>query len=267
MCQFCVEHTKEGKEWYLKSRAYSTELARELDSPWFMDEFFKNFDSTEILRKLLLGVKHSDILSSVGKSLATNYMRANHFGQIVPLEHATEVLRLSGMITLLPCPCVKLLTGESQKKCIGLGPHMFDTLTRFPDYQSFDVLTLKEAESMVTEWDEKGFTHSVWTFRTPYIAAMCNCTEQCMAYKFAVEDRTIDMLRKSDFVSWIDQEKCIECGMCADYCKFGAIDVELRWIDPNLCYGCGVCRQVCPVDAIAMRKKSWRSPQPLFEEH
>jgi ferredoxin len=161
-----------------------------------------------------------------------------------------------GIITVLPCPCVKLLGGRDEKKCIGLGPYMLDTLTRFPDYQSFDVLTTREAESMVTRWDEQGMTHSVWTFRTPYIAAMCNCTEQCMAYKFAIEDNTIDMLRKSDYVSYIDQEKCDGCTMCADYCRFGAIDINRRWIDPDLCYGCGVCRQVCPVGAISMRERA-----------
>ncbi|MGQ9546375.1 MAG: ATP-binding protein [Dehalococcoidia bacterium] len=52
-------------------------------------------------------------------------------------------------------------------------------------------------------------------------------------------------------VAFIDKEKCTECGLCQELCRFGAIkDFE---IDPISCEGCGFCCQVCPVDAIAMK--------------
>ena len=52
-------------------------------------------------------------------------------------------------------------------------------------------------------------------------------------------------------VAFIDQEKCTECGLCQELCRFGAInDFE---VDPVSCEGCGFCYQVCPVDAITMK--------------
>ena len=51
-------------------------------------------------------------------------------------------------------------------------------------------------------------------------------------------------------VAVIDEEKCTECGLCQELCRFEAIkDFE---VDPMSCEGCGFCYQVCPVDAIAM---------------
>jgi len=53
-------------------------------------------------------------------------------------------------------------------------------------------------------------------------------------------------------VAFIDKEKCIECEVCQDVCRFGAI--ENYTVDPVSCEGCGFCYQVCPVDAITMRE-------------
>lgn len=50
----------------------------------------------------------------------------------------------------------------------------------------------------------------------------------------------------------IDTEKCTECGLCEEHCRFGAIsDGE---INPILCEGCGVCVISCPEDAISMKE-------------
>jgi MinD superfamily P-loop ATPase len=52
-------------------------------------------------------------------------------------------------------------------------------------------------------------------------------------------------------VAHIDPEKCSECGVCVDYCRFEAIrDFQ---VDPLACEGCRLCVQVCPLEAISMR--------------
>ncbi|UCC69112.1 MAG: ATP-binding protein [Armatimonadota bacterium] len=48
-----------------------------------------------------------------------------------------------------------------------------------------------------------------------------------------------------------DDERCTECGVCEQHCRFGAI-TDLR-VDPTRCEGCGVCALVCPAEAITMR--------------
>jgi MinD superfamily P-loop ATPase len=50
-----------------------------------------------------------------------------------------------------------------------------------------------------------------------------------------------------------DDEKCTDCGICREYCRFDAIDEDYD-IDPYRCEGCGVCAHVCPEDAIRMEE-------------
>ncbi|MHC1582131.1 MAG: ATP-binding protein [Candidatus Syntropharchaeia archaeon] len=54
-------------------------------------------------------------------------------------------------------------------------------------------------------------------------------------------------------VAVIDREKCIECGICEEKCRFDAI--HGYEIDAILCEGCGVCVVSCPEEAIRMEEK------------
>jgi len=51
-------------------------------------------------------------------------------------------------------------------------------------------------------------------------------------------------------VAVIDEEKCTQCGLCQDVCRFGAIN-DFK-VDPISCEGCGFCYHICPVEAITM---------------
>jgi len=53
-------------------------------------------------------------------------------------------------------------------------------------------------------------------------------------------------------VAIINEEKCTECGLCQDVCRFEAIN-DFR-VDPTSCEGCGFCYQVCPAEAISMEE-------------
>ena len=52
-------------------------------------------------------------------------------------------------------------------------------------------------------------------------------------------------------VAFIDKEKCTECCLCQEVCRFGAIENYL--VDGVSCEGCGLCSRICPVNAIAMK--------------
>jgi 2-oxoacid:acceptor oxidoreductase delta subunit (pyruvate/2-ketoisovalerate family) len=54
----------------------------------------------------------------------------------------------------------------------------------------------------------------------------------------------------------IDQERCMNCGLCIDLCPEQAIDMSPNYtvvIDSSKCTGCGSCADDCPVEAISMR--------------
>jgi MinD superfamily P-loop ATPase len=56
----------------------------------------------------------------------------------------------------------------------------------------------------------------------------------------------------------IDQEKCTQCGICEDVCRFNAIK-EFQ-VDPISCEGCGLCYHICPDEAVIMEENlagSW----------
>ena len=53
-------------------------------------------------------------------------------------------------------------------------------------------------------------------------------------------------------VAVIDAEKCIQCDLCQDECRFDAISDYT--VDPIPCEGCGFCSHVCPVEAITMKE-------------
>ncbi len=57
---------------------------------------------------------------------------------------------------------------------------------------------------------------------------------------------------RSGQVAVIDNDKCIECGLCQEICRFNAIrDYQ---VDPISCEGCGFCSHICPMEAITMNE-------------
>jgi len=53
-------------------------------------------------------------------------------------------------------------------------------------------------------------------------------------------------------VPFVDESRCITCGMCHDVCAFNAIAVlgSAVLVFKDLCHGCGACSRFCPVGAI-----------------
>jgi MinD superfamily P-loop ATPase len=63
-------------------------------------------------------------------------------------------------------------------------------------------------------------------------------------------------------IAVIDPEYCQGCGICADVCRFEAIQFQdgIYSVDPISCEGCAACQYQCPEDAIRMEQQqagSW----------
>jgi MinD superfamily P-loop ATPase len=52
--------------------------------------------------------------------------------------------------------------------------------------------------------------------------------------------------------AFIDEDKCTQCGLCQELCRFKAIK-DFR-VDPVSCEGCGFCFHICPAEAITMKE-------------
>ncbi len=60
----------------------------------------------------------------------------------------------------------------------------------------------------------------------------------------------------------IDYEVCTSCGVCAEVCPYGAIEMvdDKPKVDLNKCTFCGTCERECPVEAIKIEGKEEEAP-------
>ena len=97
------------------------------------------------------------------------------------------------------------------------------------------------------------------TGKTSIVAAFASLAENkvlCDADVDAADLHLImnpEMKERHDFESGhtaiINQDKCTECGICRDLCRWNAISGDFV-VDSIECEGCGVCCYFCPEEAI-----------------
>jgi len=52
--------------------------------------------------------------------------------------------------------------------------------------------------------------------------------------------------------AFIAEDRCTQCGLCQELCRFKAI--KDFWVDPISCEGCGFCSRICSTEAITMKE-------------
>jgi Pyruvate/2-oxoacid:ferredoxin oxidoreductase delta subunit len=261
MCDFCVQHG-EGKKWYLVMQNYSRELWGQQQRSHFMEDFGAHFE--ERIGKAVAqidSVRDIPLVGRIAHQLAVRKAKALHWGQVVPIEDAEQIVDLVDSIVRLPCACRKLTTGREARYCFGLGIDWIGILGRYPDYShSFDVLEKLETKNVLRSFDKQGLVHSIWTFKTPYIGAICNCDQDCIPFHIQVKTNLLQIMFRAEYVALVDWNLCNGCKKCLLNCQFGAIrysNAQKRsTIDTTRCYGCGVCRAVCDKDAITLKPRN-----------
>ncbi|MGD0883320.1 MAG: 4Fe-4S ferredoxin [Thermodesulfovibrionales bacterium] len=270
MCEFCTKHG-EGKKWYDNISNYT-------------DEVFHKVNSEKNVRAFLAGIRHSlktdferactwkkrlpRIYNLIAYPLVTRHLKKTHFGQIVPIEDIEHILDRCGSVVRLPCVCRKVTIGEDRRYCIGIGMDLTFVYKDMPDFCDFEKLSSAEAKAFIRTLDIEGKTHSVWTFNTPFIGAICNCDRDCVAYRFQVTMKLGKAMWKGEYAAHIDHRKCNGCRECIERCYFNAVSYDRRngkcSVDFMQCYGCGICRAVCKRDALDLLD---RARFPLAANH
>ncbi len=270
MCQFCVEHG-DGRSWYLEAQTYASDLESDLRRRAYLLDFVRDFGENRAwaLRNLERLERLPAPLRDLGRSIASSRMKKFHFGQPVPIEECAAIFDITTSIVRLPCPCRYFAGTPDDGYCLavttrpidGLLDEAFAGYASGPDTAKFQRLGKEEAMALLRRSEREGLMHSVWTFVTPFVAAICNCNLEsgCMAMRITLEHRTPIMF-KGHYRAHADELACTGCGACVGRCPFGALSLDARdgrvRVDAGACYGCGVCRSACPREALRLEPRA-----------
>ena len=259
MCEFCTKHG-EGKKWYEIMEHYSKELLNDLDRQAYIEGFVPGIrnNAKNNLAKMEWVKRKTPIAHRFIRKMVTANLKKYHFGQVVPIEDAEKIVEMVQSITRIACICRSVTTGRNDARyCLLLGMDPTGLCEDWPELKAgLEVLTPSDARRTLRTFDEQGLVHSIWTFKTPFIGAICNCDRDCLAYRFQISSDLVDIMFRSEYTAHIEMELCVGCRNCMRLCQFGAIEystIDAKChINPHKCYGCGVCRSVCKKQAIKL---------------
>ncbi|MBU4557427.1 MAG: 4Fe-4S binding protein [Actinobacteria bacterium] len=270
MCQFCIQHG-DGQRWYLNAENYVADLESDLARREYLIGFvqgFKKMHGRAQLGTSILGVLPGSVSSAV-KGRINRGQQEHHFGQPVPIEECEQVFEMATSIVQLPCVCRNAAGMPEEGYCLAVTALPIDAALKAafsgfadgPDTTGLERLTKDQAMDVLRRCESEGLMHSVWTFITPFIGAICNCDlgSGCMAMDMTL-GHDIKVMWRGEYVIDLSAEECTGCGACVKRCPFQAIDkgsgkrepVSIRLRD---CYGCGVCRVACPSNALRLLER------------
>jgi ferredoxin len=264
MCEFCTQHG-DGKRWYLEASTYAYDLKSDLERRGYMIDFVRGFEERMPRNvRLLHGLQRlPGPLRDATASRIRESQKRDHFGQPVPIEECERILSMATSIVQLPCVCRHFAKRPERGYCLAItlvpiDDVLEDAFADFadgPDTSKLQRLDPVEAMDVLRRCEAEGMMHSVWTFKTPFIAGLCNCNLEsgCMAMRLTREFEVPNMWR-GEWVAQLDEDACTACGACVPRCPFGALSNggPAVTLDVSACWGCGTCRSVCWSEALRL---------------
>jgi Pyruvate/2-oxoacid:ferredoxin oxidoreductase delta subunit len=269
VCRFCVEHG-EGERWYLQAQNYAFDLESDLKRRDYIVGFIEGFEDTrtKAIRWMDFAGTLPQPIQRVGKNALSRHMQKVHYGQVLSAEECDKVFALATSITVIPCICRMHTPGKkADEVCIlvttqPIAPILeagFKDYVDGPTLDDFHTITPDEAGELVRSCEDSGLMHSVWTFQTPFTAAICNCNLEsgCMAMRLTL-DYEMQTMWRAETVAVLDDDLCTRCGRCVRICPFDAIEGSRSAVTLHAekCWGCGICRSTCATDALSLVDRS-----------
>ena len=163
------------------------------------------------------------------------------------------IFGMATSIVRLPCLCRTHAGHAPEGVCLAVTTRPIDgvlaegfgaapAFTDGPDVTRFDRLGREQALEILRSCEARGLMHSVWTFITPWVGAICNCDipSGCMAMRLQLECDVRIMWKGENLGS----------------CPFGALSYDrarhAAVLDAAKCYGCGTCRASCRAGALSL---------------
>jgi ferredoxin len=266
MCEFCTKHG-DGKIWYKNAANYANDLLSDLGRRRYIENFLttafkEGFQSLGRLEAIYR--KKGRLPEAISTALVTK-AKQEHFGQVLPIEEISHVVRKARTVVRMPCAC-RWNIGKKEERCcyaVSYGPEAWYNGIDMSYFgkasdEGLESLSPDAAVEQMKELEEEGAVHTIWTMMTPFIGAICNCSpEECLAMRTLSRTR-VETMERAEYVARVDEALCTGCGLCEPRCHFKAIESAARSgafrarIDPRKCFGCGLCRRACSTGALAL---------------
>ena len=177
--------------------------------------------------------------------------------QVIPYKRARSiVMQNPEHIVVLDCPC----RSAKENPCLPIDVCLvvgdpFASFIREHHPERSREITSDEAVAILKAEDERGHVHHAF-FKDAMLNrfyAICNCCDCCCGAINAHKTGT-PMLASSGYVAQIDEDNCIACEACLDYCQFDALELEdfTMGVVYEKCMGCGICIDKCDQASITL---------------
>lgn len=269
MCEFCTEHG-DGKVWFKNAQNYAKDLLSDLERRKYINQFFENTIGEgvgAIGRLETIYKKKGKIPTRVTKAMI-DQAKIDHFGQVVTIEDIAAIINNAATVVRLPCACRWASMKKENRCCYSVSysaDYWYDDLNMsyfgLAQNEGLETVSKSEAIKQMKALEEDGAVHTIWTMKTPFIGAICNCQpKDCLGLRTLSID--IETMFRGEEFALVDKILCSGCGLCETSCHFDAIKSiaisghKIAQIDPHSCYGCGLCRNDCPENAISMSPRN-----------
>jgi Pyruvate/2-oxoacid:ferredoxin oxidoreductase delta subunit len=178
--------------------------------------------------------------------------------EIRPYESAAEIVENAQAWGVVDCICrkQKALIGDPCEHPLEICMMLSQRPGAYDKSSHIRAMTLDEAISTLQVAAEAGLVHSVSNDQRggSYICNCCTCS--CGILRGISELGIANAVAHSAFINQVDEDLCIACEDCLEYCQFEALSMEFTaQVDQLRCVGCGVCVQSCPENALTLVRR------------
>jgi len=270
MCEFCTKHG-DGKIWYKNAANYASDLLSDIRRRKYIETFLSSAfaDGFQTLGRIETIFRKKGRLPEKVKAAMISKAKEEHFGQVLPIEEISDLVRKALTVVRMPCAC-RWNTEKKEIRCCYAVSYSPDAWYKDIDMSYFgkasdeglESLSPETAIQQMQEMEEHGSVHTIWTMMTPFIGAICNCPpDECIAMRtlFRVH---VETMERAEYVARVDEALCDGCGLCDVSCNFHAISSiaemgrSIARVDQHKCFGCGLCRRTCGAGAISLVLRS-----------
>ncbi len=183
---------------------------------------------------------------------------------VLPSQSVDEIIDKFDDIAVGYCFC-------RQRRAVLGEPCTFDAPTRtcftfgksarHTTAQGFaEMISKEEARRIMQEAEDAGLVHKAFHPNSKVSrpeTSICNCCKDCCDTLRLWRDGAFPLINSTYYLSVINEELCIGCGICVERCPTDAIILNedgKAQRDENSCFGCGICARFCPEEAVSLKE-------------